>query len=124
MSEGVVTMLFGSHLYGLNTESSDTDYKGVVMPTKEQILLGAANFSTSKSTGNNNEKNSAEDTDTEVFSFQKFLKLAAAGETVAIDMLHAPQSAIIEGSDYWDWLIANKDQFYTKNMKAYIGYVR
>ena len=36
----ICLMKFGSHLYGTNTTDSDTDYKGVYMPTKRQILLG------------------------------------------------------------------------------------
>jgi predicted nucleotidyltransferase len=31
-------MKFGSHLYGLNTPTSDVDYKGIFMPTLEQGL--------------------------------------------------------------------------------------
>jgi hypothetical protein len=120
----VVKMLFGSHLYGLNTPSSDKDYKGIVLPTKEQILFGQANFAMSESTGDDKSKNSSEDVDTEMFSLQKFIDLACKGETVAIDMLHAPKSAIIESSEIWDWLVENRHLFYTKNMKAYLGYVR
>lgn len=31
--------LFGSHLYGTSTENSDTDYLGVFIPSREEILL-------------------------------------------------------------------------------------
>ena len=36
----IVKMLFGSHLYGTQTPSSDTDYKGVAMPSVRDIALG------------------------------------------------------------------------------------
>ena len=36
----IVKMKFGSHLYGTDTENSDVDYKGVFLPSKEDILLG------------------------------------------------------------------------------------
>ena len=36
----IVKMVFGSHLYGTNTPQSDKDFKGVFMPTNEQIYLG------------------------------------------------------------------------------------
>lgn len=120
----VVKMVFGSHLYGLDTPESDMDYKGVVLPTKRQILFGEGNFSVSESTGDDKSKNGSDDVDTEMFSLQKFLALACKGETVAIDMLHAPESAIVESSPMWDYLVANRSMFYTKNMKAYLGYVR
>jgi hypothetical protein len=117
-------MIHGSHLYGLDTPLSDKDYKGVVLPTKEQILFGKGNFSVSDSTGDDKSKNSSDDIDTEMFSLQKFLDLACKGETVAIDMLHAPRSALIETSRLWDELSACRSLFYTKNMNAYLGYVK
>jgi len=38
--EIVVHMIFGSHLYGTNTPDSDTDYKGIFLPSREQVFLG------------------------------------------------------------------------------------
>jgi len=52
----VVELLFGSHLYGLNTPESDKDYKGIVLPTAEDILLGHTSFHIDKSTGNDKSK--------------------------------------------------------------------
>ena len=124
MTEPIVKMVFGSHLYGLNHADSDTDYKGVVFPTAKQILLQEADFHISKSTGAAHEKNGAGDVDEEYFSLMKFLKLAMNGETVAIDMLHAPKSAIMTSNYFWHFIVDNRSRFYTKNMKAYIGYVR
>lgn len=120
----VVKMLFGSHLYGLDTPESDKDYKGVLLPTPDQIIMQEANFHRSHSTGGDHSKNTADDVDEEMFSWMKFIHLAAKGETVAIDMLHASDSAIVETSPIWKRLVANRHVFYTKNMKAYIGYVR
>jgi predicted nucleotidyltransferase len=37
----IVKMKFGAHLYGTATSDSDLDYKGIFLPTKEQLLLGA-----------------------------------------------------------------------------------
>ena len=30
---------YGSHLYGLNTENSDLDFRGVYIPTLDDIIL-------------------------------------------------------------------------------------
>jgi predicted nucleotidyltransferase len=46
----LVDMVFGSHLYGTNSETSDRDYKGVFMPTREQILLQRIPHSINEST--------------------------------------------------------------------------
>jgi len=124
VSNNVVKMIHGSHLYGLNTPLSDKDFKGVLLPTKKQILLGQANFTISESTGKENTKNTSDDIDTEMFSLQKFMEMAVKGETVIVDMLHAPDSALLETSNIWKQIVSKRDMFYTKNMKAYLGYVR
>ena len=118
----IVKMKFGSHLYGTNTKDSDTDYKGVFMPSKEQIYLGRIPKCYSENTKIGTGKNTSEDTDIETYSLHYFLKLACEGQTVAIDMLHAPDSMILETSDTWKAIVLNKHRFITKNMQAFIGY--
>ena len=53
-----------------------------------------------------------------------FIKLASEGQTVALDMLHAPKEMLLKTSDIWEELTANKDKFYTKNLKTFISYAR
>jgi len=120
----VVKMVFGSYMYGMNTPESDIDYKTVVLPTAKEILMQKADFSFSVSTGDAKSRNGADDIDEETFSIMQFLKLASKGETLALDMLHAPCSAVLEENLIWKKLVKNRSMFYTKNMKAYIGYVR
>ena len=119
-----VKIIFGSHLYGTANENSDKDFKGIFMPTKEQIFLGkipkALNWNTKKGEG----KNTSEDIDTELYSLHYFLWLACEGETVALDMLHAPDEMILESSDIWRRIAAERHRFYTKNLKAFVGYAR
>ena len=121
----IVKMIFGSHLYGTNTASSDTDIKGVFLPTREQVLLqrvpNSLNQSRNKKDG---ERNTSADTDVEMYSLHYFLKLALAGETVALDMLHAPSTAWHEASPTWKELVSQRERFYTKNLKSFVGYAR
>jgi hypothetical protein len=117
-------MLFGSHLYGLDTPNSDKDYKGIVLPSKNQLLLGKTSFHVDHSTNNNASRNTKDDVDKTYYSLQYFVDLACQGETVALDMLHAPDDKVIVNSDIWKFLVDNRHRFYTKSMKAYIGYVR
>jgi len=35
----ICEMVFGSHLYGTATEKSDRDFKGIFLPTAEEILF-------------------------------------------------------------------------------------
>ncbi|TET08478.1 MAG: hypothetical protein E3J83_03265 [Candidatus Atribacteria bacterium] len=118
----IVKMKFGSHLYGTDTKDSDTDYKGIFMPTKEQIFLGRIPKCYSEKTKVGVGKNTSGDTDTEVYSLHYFLELACQGQTVAIDMLHAPDDMILETSDTWKAICLNKHLFITKDMHAFVGY--
>jgi len=124
-TQTIVKVIFGSHLYGTNTLESDLDYKGVFLPSKEQILLGKIPKSINENTKKGNQlKNTSEDIDTEIYSLHYFIHLACEGETVALDMLHAPENMILEKSQIWDSIVQNRQRFYTKNLKAFIGYAR
>jgi predicted nucleotidyltransferase len=117
-------MKFGAHLYGTVTSDSDLDYKGIFLPTKEQVLLGRIPKSHNYSTGKDDSRNTKNDVDTELYSLHYFIKLACAGQTVAMDMLHAPDSMILKKSKIWDEIVKYKQKFYTKNLKSFIDYAR
>lgn len=118
----LVHMVHGSHLYGLNTADSDTDYKGVYLPKTSTVLLGTYANEIDHSTGNSNSKNTKDDIDSVIFSLPKFLKMACEGDTVAMDMLHCNNP--ITTSPEWEFIRKNRHRFYTKNMKAFIGYAK
>lgn len=120
----VVKMIFGSHLYGTDTPDSDRDYAGVFLPTREQVLLGRMQRHFKQATGNDTSKNLSTDVDFDCYNLHFFIDLACQGQTVAIDMLHAPEEMILRKSAVWDMIIDNRDKFYTKNLKAYVGYAR
>lgn len=112
----LVLSVAGSHMYGLDTPDSDKDYLGVFIPTKEQLLLN--NFPRQvklpKSSG----------LDLQMWSIHYFLKLACQGETMAIDLLHAPYDCWLIYSDAWKELVNNRTKFFTREMKSYISYTR
>ena len=120
----IVKMKFGAHLYGTATSDSDIDYKGIFMPSKDEVLLGRIPKSHSHSTGKDESKNTKDDIDVEIYSFHYFIKLACDGQTVAMDMLHAPEEMILQSSDIWKAIIKNRHKFYTKNLKSFIDYTR
>lgn len=125
MTKTLVNMFFGSHLYGTASPSSDKDYKGVYKPTLEQMLLGKFPKSFNENSKHNSSaKNTAADTDKETYSLHYFLELAKKGETVALDMLHAPKSDWIESSWEWEYLAGHRSLFYTKNLSSLVGYAR
>lgn len=121
----VVLMDFGSHLYGTNTESSDRDYKGVFMPAVNDILMGRIPRSITRSTRPvNATKNTSRDVEVEWFSLHQFVKLALEGQTTAIDMLHAGAESWHHATDEWLALHQRRHAFYTKNLRAFVGYAR
>jgi len=123
----IVKIKFGSHLYGTNTKDSDTDYKGIFLSSIQEIFLNRipkSVTSTTKKEKDEGIKNSSEDIDSEFYSLHYFLKLACEGQTVALDMLHAPKNMILETSDIWERIIKEREKFYTKNLNAFICYAR
>ncbi|WPK35358.1 thioredoxin [Escherichia phage AV115] len=117
---------FGSHLYGTSTPESDIDFKEIYVPHARDILTGNVKEHMSKNTNNTSSKNTKDDVDHELYSLKYFFKLAADGETVALDMLHTPQSLVVKSDlpDVWKYIQDNRSRFYTTNMKSYLGYVR
>ena len=59
----VFLTVFGSHLYGTNTLTSDTDYKGIFIPHKQDLLKNIASHHISYSTGKSDSKNTKDDID-------------------------------------------------------------
>lgn len=119
----LVDMVYGSHLYGLNTPESDTDYKGIIIPDFD-FIISEQKFVDRSSTGDQHSRNGAGDVDRQMFSLMGFMKMAYKGETTAIDMLHANPEHILQSSPEWEWLQTNRKLFYTRSMSSYIGYCR
>jgi len=125
----IVKMTFGSHLYGTNTPLSDLDYKSVHIPDARDILLGKAKDVISTSTKPAGQlKNGAGDVDTESYSLHKYLKLVCEGQTVALDMLFAPEAYWIDAKAqshwYWSDIQRNKDKLICKKYMSFVGYCR
>ena len=124
----IMIMEFGSQLYGTDTPESDTDYKGIFIPSVEQILLQKipksirADSKTSKEEGL---KNTKEDIDIELYSLNYFIDLCLKGETVGIDMLHCLDDNIVyKKGTTWEYIRDNRSTFYTNNLKGFVGYCR
>jgi hypothetical protein len=95
------------------------------MPSKKGMFLGKIPKCISETTKSGNvSKNTAEDIDTDIYSLQYFIELALQGETVALDMLHTPKELTLNTSPIWEELVSHRSKFYTKNLKAFVGYCR
>ena len=98
---------YGSHLYGLNTENSDLDFRGVYIPTLDDIILkkdkdeineelwinaNKVDFPTSDLSYKVNYKKG----DVKIFSLQKFITLCSKADTNALDLLFSVNNSYIE----------------------------
>jgi RNA repair pathway DNA polymerase beta family len=122
----IVRMRFGSHLYGTATPESDLDLKGVYLPEACDILLQRVKATvTSNRAKAAGEKNEAGDVDSEFYSLQRYLDLLAEGQTVALDMLFAPDSVItIPPSPWWREIQASGHRLISKRATSFVQYCR
>lgn len=118
---------FGSHLYGTATEKSDIDFKGIFLPTAKEILLGRIPKTFQDGTRDDSRKNLPGEEDSQYYSLHHFIRLASQGQTVAIDMLFAPENCVFKDPQFgwiWDKLVENRQRLLSKDMNAFVGYAR
>jgi hypothetical protein len=122
----IVEMQFGSHLYGTATPQSDLDFKAVYLPDARDILLQRVqNTVTHARDKLDGEKNAPGDVDREIHSLQRYLELLAEGQTMALDMLFAPESAMTSSpSALWLEIRANAPRLVTRRASAFLRYCR
>lgn len=75
---------YGSHLYGLDTPSSDFDFRGIYIPTLEDIILKRDLDEINEEIELDGQK-----VDVKIFSLSKFIKLCSKADTNALDLLFA-----------------------------------
>lgn len=122
----ILRIKFGSHLYGTATPESDLDYKSVYVPSAQDILLQRVkgSISTQRPKGEG-EKNYAGEVDEESYAVQRYLDLVAQGQTVALDVLFAPESVMLEPpAPEWRIITENRHKLVTRKAAAFVGYCR
>lgn len=122
----VVEMRFGSHLYGTDTAQSDLDLKGVYLPLGQDILLQRITATiTSPRPKAPGEKNAPGDVDREIYSLLRYLELLAEGQTVALDMLFAPDHVMtIPPTPLWREIQANAHRLLSRRTTVFARYCR
>jgi len=118
---------FGSHLYGTNTEASDTYVKGIFLPSKESLLLGETCRHLTYNSEKGDGKNSSEDVDLQLWSLHYFVHLLSIGDTNALDLLYSftrKKCVLASWPDFRKALENNHQKFYDpRRMSGYLGYV-
>lgn len=98
----------GSRLYGLDTEESDYDYRGVCIPPMDVMLDPFQNFE---------QADKFEDEDRTIYSLGKYLSLCADNNPNIVELLFVPVSHEIYSRPEWKEVVRNKDLFLSKNIK-------
>jgi predicted nucleotidyltransferase len=114
-SPGAIPLLLvirGSHAYGTNVETSDTDYSGVFIQNIDDIL----GFNYIEQI--NDDKN-----DTVIYEIQRFLQLLASNNPTVLELLNTPEDCILYKHPIFDEVLNNRDKFITKICaKSFGGY--
>lgn len=110
----ILHVLCGSRAYGLETPESDWDTRGVCIPPK-RYLLGIERF----------EQHVSPDDDHVVYSLEKFVRLALAGNPNVVETLFSEGEALLEVTPLGEHLIANRDLFLSRRVgQRFCGYAR
>jgi hypothetical protein len=119
----LVRVQHGSHLYGTSTPASDLDFKSVHIPSGRAIIMQRAeNVIDRQVKVSSSIKNTAADIDDQSYSLQKFLKMISDGDTVATEILFAPDPLFID-SDWIDIQAIGKSLL-NRQCKGFVGYCR
>lgn len=117
--------LSGSHAYGLNTETSDRDYKGITVAPK-RFYTGFKKFE-QKDKGWNDEAGifleHDEPVDSTVYEIRRFLELTANQNPNILEMMWQREDNYLVLNDIGKYLLQYKTHFLTKKMsKSFTGY--
>jgi hypothetical protein len=116
---------YGSKLYGTDNPNSDTDYKGIFIPNKEDVLLKRDLEHFNFNSNDNNTKNGKDDVDLQLFSIYKFFKLLKKGETGVMDILFSmfrEDTQVYNDRTFTEVIMQNYKKFYNRNLHSFIGY--
>lgn len=115
----------GSHLYGTSHPDSDEDFCGVFLPSTRD-MMGLGNCSTEWTESvkeSEGPRNTTGDVDCKYFSLRRFLDLVAQGQPGQLEMMFAPESAIVISTPEWESILEQRHLFIAQSaIKPFIGF--
>jgi len=110
----IYLVIRGSHAYGTNLETSDTDYAGVFIQSMDDIL------------GNKYQEQINDDTnDTVIYEVRRFLELVGTNNPTVLELLNTPEDCVIYKDPVFDIILENREKFITKICaKSFGGYAK
>jgi len=111
-AQPLLLVIRGSHAYGTNVETSDTDYAGVFIQSLDDILGNGYKEQI------NDDKN-----DIVIYEIKRFLNLLASNNPTVLELLNTPEDCVVYKHPIFDEVLNNKDKFITKICaKSFGGY--
>lgn len=120
----------GSHLYGLNTPTSDMDYVGVYIEDSFEDFIDPFNtkdeMDMSIKSKKENGRNDKDAVDEKYFHIKKFIKLCADNNPSVLEMLFAPEDCIeYVDPDFKSLILDHPEMFVNaKLIDRFIGYAK
>ena len=93
----------GSHAYGTNVPTSDTDYAGVFIQSLDDIL--GLKYK---------EQVNDDSNDTVIYELRRFLSLLGTNNPTVLELLNTPEDCIIYKDPAFDFILENREKFITK----------
>lgn len=105
--------IVGSQAYGLSTETSDVDIKGVYLQSNVDIL------------SNNYIPQIDIDKDTVFYELRRFLELVSVGNPNVLELLFLPKHCVLHKTNLWEEIYNVRNSFLTKKCyNTYSGYAK
>ena len=115
----------GSHLYGLNTPTSDEDFIGVYLSTPEELLGLNHSEIIDESVVDKDEtgKNTQDAVDCKYYELRKFCQLCLNANPTILELLYAPDENIVEIDKFGKLLMQSRNLFLSTKIKhSFVGY--
>ena len=109
-SKPLYLVIRGSHAYGTNIETSDTDYSGIFIQSEEDIL---GNKYVEQINDDNN--------DTVIYEIRRFLELLGSNNPTVLELLNTPEDCILYKDPIFDLVLNDREKFITKICAKSLG---
>jgi len=111
-AQPLLIVIRGSQAYGTNLPTSDEDFSGVYIQSKDDI------FGTKYKEQINDDKN-----DTVFYEVRRFLELVASNNPTILELMNTPEDCVIYKHPLYELILEHKNEFITKVCaKSFGGY--
>jgi len=109
----ILEYMIGSKLYGTDTETSDTDYSGVFMPTEDMVFgfERAEEVDLSVKSKREDGKNDENAVDKTLYEFRKFVKLALDNNPNILEQIFVNRDNLVYSNKWGEELLKNAHLF-------------